>query len=51
MPSQVSNVLDWPYVEGLRMDEALHPLTILVVEELLTGERSAICNLQSTMIG
>ena len=23
------NVLDWPYVEGLRLDEALHPLTIL----------------------
>jgi sulfoxide reductase catalytic subunit YedY len=23
------NVLDWPYVEGLRMDEAMHPLTIL----------------------
>jgi methionine sulfoxide reductase catalytic subunit len=22
-------VLDWPYVEGLRMDEAMHPLTIL----------------------
>jgi sulfoxide reductase catalytic subunit YedY len=24
------NVLDWPYREGLRMDEAMHPLTILV---------------------
>ena len=24
-------VLRWPYVEGLRMDEAMHPLTILVV--------------------
>ena len=24
-------VLDWPYVEGLRLDEALHPLTILAV--------------------
>jgi sulfoxide reductase catalytic subunit YedY len=24
-------VLDWPYVEGLRMDEAMHPLTILAV--------------------
>jgi len=24
-------VLSWPYVEGLRMDEAMHPLTILVV--------------------
>jgi sulfoxide reductase catalytic subunit YedY len=26
-----SPVLDWPYVEGLRMDEAIHPLTILAV--------------------
>jgi sulfoxide reductase catalytic subunit YedY len=24
-----SHVLDWPYVEGLRIDEAMHPLTIL----------------------
>jgi sulfoxide reductase catalytic subunit YedY len=29
MPNIRSNVLDWPYVEGLRLDEALHPLTIL----------------------
>ncbi|HQS59296.1 MAG TPA: protein-methionine-sulfoxide reductase catalytic subunit MsrP [Gallionellaceae bacterium] len=29
MPGQRSSVLDWPYVEGLRMDEAMHPLTIL----------------------
>ncbi len=29
MPGQNSHVLDWPYVEGLRMDEALHPLTLL----------------------
>ncbi|HYO91200.1 MAG TPA: protein-methionine-sulfoxide reductase catalytic subunit MsrP, partial [Pyrinomonadaceae bacterium] len=29
MPNQTSGVLDWPYVEGLRLDEALHPLTIL----------------------
>jgi len=29
MPGQKSGVLDWPYVEGLRLDEALHPLTIL----------------------
>ena len=28
-PGQQRNVLDWPYVEGLRMDEAMHPLTIL----------------------
>ena len=29
MPGQRRNVLSWPYVEGLRMDEAMHPLTIL----------------------
>ena len=29
MPGQRRNVLSWPYVEGLRMNEALHPLTIL----------------------
>ena len=29
MPYVGSRVLDWPYVEGLRMDEALHPLTLL----------------------
>ncbi len=29
MPNQSSGALDWPYVEGLRMDEAMHPLTIL----------------------
>jgi sulfoxide reductase catalytic subunit YedY len=29
MPGQRRRVLDWPYVEGLRMDEAMHPLTIL----------------------
>ncbi len=31
MPGQRSGVLQWPYVEGLRLDEALHPLTILAV--------------------
>jgi sulfoxide reductase catalytic subunit YedY len=31
MPGQRSDVLEWPYIEGLRMDEALHPLTILAV--------------------
>ena len=30
MPGQRSAVLDWPYVEGLRMDEAMHPLALLV---------------------
>jgi sulfoxide reductase catalytic subunit YedY len=29
MPNQQTGVLDWPYVEGLRLDEAMHPLTIL----------------------
>jgi sulfoxide reductase catalytic subunit YedY len=31
LPGQRRSVLDWPYVEGLRLDEALHPLTILAV--------------------
>jgi methionine sulfoxide reductase catalytic subunit len=31
MPGQRQPVLDWPYVEGLRMDEAMHPLAILGV--------------------
>lgn len=31
MPGLRWPVLDWPYVEGLRMDEALHPLTLLAV--------------------
>ncbi|HVF91803.1 MAG TPA: protein-methionine-sulfoxide reductase catalytic subunit MsrP [Blastocatellia bacterium] len=29
MPNQRTGLLAWPYVEGLRLDEALHPLTIL----------------------
>ena len=29
MPGQRRNILDWPYREGLRLDEAMHPLTIL----------------------
>jgi sulfoxide reductase catalytic subunit YedY len=29
MPEQSGRVLDWPYVEGLRLDEALHPLALL----------------------
>lgn len=29
MPGVKSPVLDWPYREGLRMDEAMHPLTLL----------------------
>ncbi|MBQ5939993.1 protein-methionine-sulfoxide reductase catalytic subunit MsrP [Massilia sp. AB1] len=31
MPGLRSPVLDWPYVEGLRMDEAMHPLTLLTL--------------------
>lgn len=31
MPYVGSSVLDWPYVEGLRMDEAMHPLTLLAL--------------------
>jgi sulfoxide reductase catalytic subunit YedY len=31
LPGQKQAVLEWPYVEGLRMDEAMHPLTILSV--------------------
>jgi len=31
MPGQSEPALPWPYTEGLRMDEALHPLTILAV--------------------
>ncbi len=29
MPGQRYPILDWPYVEGLRLDEAMHPLTLL----------------------
>lgn len=40
MPGQRRAVLDWPYREGLRMDEAMHPLTLMAVglygEELPT---------------
>jgi methionine sulfoxide reductase catalytic subunit len=31
MPGQRTDALRWPYLEGLRMDEAMHPLTILAV--------------------
>ncbi|HVE79167.1 MAG TPA: protein-methionine-sulfoxide reductase catalytic subunit MsrP [Gemmatimonadaceae bacterium] len=31
MPGQRRRVLDWPYVEGLRLDEAQHPLALMVV--------------------
>jgi methionine sulfoxide reductase catalytic subunit len=31
MPGQNEGVLDWPYTEGLRLDEAMHPLALFVV--------------------
>ncbi len=31
MPGQKSPVLNWPYIEGLRLDEAMHPLALLCV--------------------
>ena len=44
MPGQLRRVLHWPYVEGLRMDEAMNPLTLMAVglygEELL-GQNGA----------
>jgi methionine sulfoxide reductase catalytic subunit len=30
LPGQIDNVLPWPYVEGLRIDEAMHPLAFMV---------------------
>ncbi len=44
MPGQSRGVLEWPYVEGLRMDEAMHPLTILAVGlygEILPNQNGA----------
>jgi sulfoxide reductase catalytic subunit YedY len=44
MPGQRVRILDWPYREGLRMDEAMHPLTILATGlygELLPGQNGA----------
>ncbi len=43
-PGIFGSVLDWPYVEGLRMDEAMHPLAILSVGlygEVLPGQNGA----------
>ena len=31
MPNIHRKILDWPYLEGLRLDEAMHPLTLLVM--------------------
>lgn len=44
MPNQRYSGLDWPYREGLRMDEAMHPLTILstgLYGELLPNQNGA----------
>jgi len=44
MPGVASRVLDWPYVEGLRLDEAMHPLTLLtfgMYGELLPNQNGA----------
>lgn len=46
MPGLRLPVLDWPYTEGLRLDEALHPLTLLAVglygEDLLAQNGAPI---------
>jgi len=44
LPGQRRRVLDWPYREGLRMDEAMHPLSILAIGlygETLPGQNGA----------
>ena len=44
MPGLNSSVLDWPYVEGLRLDEAMHPLTLLgfgLYGEILPNQNGA----------
>ncbi len=44
MPGLRSGVLDWPYVEGLRLDEAMHPLSLLafgMYGEILPNQNGA----------
>ena len=44
MPGVGSRILDWPYTEGLRLDEAMHPLTLLafgMYGEVLPGQNGA----------
>ena len=44
MPGLRSGVLDWPYTEGLRMDEAMHPLTLVTLGafgEMLPNQNGA----------
>jgi sulfoxide reductase catalytic subunit YedY len=43
-PGVFGGVIDWPYVEGVRMDEAMHPLTLIAVGlygEVLPGQNGA----------
>ncbi len=44
MPGLSSGVLDWPYIEALRLDEAMHPLTLLafgIYGEVLPNQNGA----------
>ena len=44
MPGEADPILRWPYIEGLRLDEAMHPLTLLAVGvygELLPNQNGA----------
>jgi len=44
MPGQLTSVLKWPYMEGLRMDEAMHPLALIAVgmyDEVLPNQNGA----------
>lgn len=44
MPGQTRDILEWPYVEGLRLDEAINPLTLLAVGmygEILPNQNGA----------
>jgi sulfoxide reductase catalytic subunit YedY len=44
LPGQKRSALDWPYVEGLRIDEAMHPLTLLalgIYGKTLLGQNGA----------
>lgn len=44
MPGQNTSVLSWPYTEGLRVDEAMHPLTLIAVGmygEMLPNQNGA----------
>jgi sulfoxide reductase catalytic subunit YedY len=44
MPGQTRNILQWPYREGLRIDEAMHPLTLIAVGmygEILPNQNGA----------